>query len=277
MSERSIWDKLRAKGFTEKATAAVMGNWQAESGLCAYRLQGDFSDGWVRSIEYTARVDSGEISREQFIYNGPGGGGYGAAQWTFWSRKQGLYDFAKEKGTSIGDEQTAVDWFFEEVQQGEYRKTWDALMADGTIYDMTTVMLRNYEKPFDQSDSEATLRTGIAWGIYNKYSGTPEPSPEPTPEPQPTPEPTPKPIDTSEVTIPTLMIGDRDTYKGGDKGVAVAMLQMGLEKNGFSLGSWGVDGDFGDTTQKAVKAFQSECNLAVDGIVGHDTWQVLFQ
>lgn len=290
MSEASIWSKLRAKGLSEKATAAVMGNWQAESGLCAYRLQGDFSDGWVRSIEYTARVDSGEISREQFIYNGPGGGGYGAAQWTFWSRKQGLYDLAKSRGVSIGDEQVQIDWFYQEIQKPEYiykknnyeqYQVFKYLNMDGeSLLDMTKAVMRGYEKPHDQSDAEAAKRAKWGQDIWERNKGTtpdvdPEPTPEPTPEPEPTP--TPTPIYTCTITCPILRKGDKDTSKGGDKGVTVSMLQMGLKKNGISLGIWGVDGDFGSTTERAVKEFQSNCNLMVDGIVGQDTWQVLFQ
>lgn len=227
-------------------------------------MQGDFSDGWARSIEYTARVDSGEISKEQFIYNGPNGGGYGAAQWTFWSRKQGLYDLAKKNGTSIGDEQTAVDWFYEEVQQGEYRTTWNALMADGSIYDMTTVVLRNYEKPHDQSDSVAASRTRMAQEIYNKYSGTPEPSPDPKPDPKPTPTPS---YDTCEVTIRVL--------REGDLGRDVFLLQCGLSDMGYSVGV--PDGDFGQNTEAGLNEFKSDCGLDADGVADKSVWQIIFQ
>ena len=143
MSEQSIWNSLRYKGFSEKATAAIMGNMMAESGLIPYRIQGDFGNGYQRSLEYTTKVDNGAISREQFAYNGPGGGGYGLCQWTYYSRKLGLYDLAKKRCVSIGDEQLGIDWFYEEVQQGEYRQTWDALRSGDSIYEMTKVMLRN--------------------------------------------------------------------------------------------------------------------------------------
>ena len=104
MSKKTIWEYLKAKGFSDAATAAIMGNMEAESNCIAVRLQGDFTAGFARSNEYTAKVDSGEISREQFVYNGPGGGGYGLCQWTYWSRKAGLYDLAKEQGVSVGSE-----------------------------------------------------------------------------------------------------------------------------------------------------------------------------
>lgn len=275
MSEASIWQKLRSKGFSEKATAAIMGNMQAESGLIPYRIQGDFSYEFERSIEYTRKVDSGAISRSDFLYNGPGGGGYGLVQWTYWSRKAGLYDLAKSRGVSIGDEQLAIDWFYQEVQQSEYSKTWNALKSDGSIYDMTAVMLRNYEKPYDQSDSAAALRAGYANQIYERNAGTPTPSPEPEPSPEPSPKPEPSPsTDSCEITARIL--------KKGDKGRDVGMAQWALLNMEYDLGETGpnhdgVDGDFGKKTEDAVNSLKEAIGLATDGAIDEDVWQILFQ
>ena len=110
MTEKELWLALRRNGFNEFAAAGIMGNMRAESGLHPDRVQGDipYSD-WSRV--YTERVDNGAVSREDFIHRGPGGGGYGLCQWTFWSRKQMLYDFAKQAGVSIGDGSMQVDFF----------------------------------------------------------------------------------------------------------------------------------------------------------------------
>jgi len=37
-----------------------------------------------------------------------------------------------------------------------------------------------------------------------------------------------------------------------------------------------LDSDFGPETERAVRAFQSENGLSVDGIVGTNTWRALF-
>lgn len=264
MSEATIWQKLKAKGLSDTAVAAVMGNMKGESGLIPYRVQGDFGDGYAWSKAYTDDVDSGRISKSEFMYEGPGGGGYGLCQWTFWSRKEGLYDTAKRLGLSIGDVQVAADWFYEEIQEPQRRVVWDDLHSNKSLYDMTVSVLVNYEKPYDQSQRVRDQRTAWAQEIYDRNAGTapaPDPSPEPTPEPEP--------VYSCDITVPVL--------KKGDKGVAVAMLQKGIEKNGISLGIWGCDGDFGSATENAVKKFQQKSNLAVDGVAGHDTWQVLFQ
>ena len=58
----------------------------------------------------------------------------------------------------------------------------------------------------------------------------------------------------------------------GSKGSDVTELQKLLNNNGYNLS---VDGDFGSKTQAAVKDYQQKNGLAVDGIVGTNTWGAL--
>ena len=67
----------------------------------------------------------------------------------------------------------------------------------------------------------------------------------------------------------------KPTLKRGSKGDAVRELQEILERLGYDLGKCGVDGDFGRATEKAVKAFQKNAGVGVDGIVGAATWAAL--
>lgn len=61
----------------------------------------------------------------------------------------------------------------------------------------------------------------------------------------------------------------------GDKGQRVVQVQCMLTKRGYSVGGSGVDGEFGEDTQSAVKQFQSAKGLEVDGQVGPNTWAAL--
>ncbi|MFG1669793.1 protein kinase [Streptomyces sp. Y7] len=61
----------------------------------------------------------------------------------------------------------------------------------------------------------------------------------------------------------------------GDKGQRVVQVQCMLTKRGYSVGSSGVDGEFGTATQAAVKQFQGAKGLEVDGEVGPNTWAAL--
>lgn len=67
----------------------------------------------------------------------------------------------------------------------------------------------------------------------------------------------------------------RATIRKGSKGKEVIEAQTMLYKLGYDLGSYGIDGDFGSATQKAVKEFQSDHKLAVDGVIGPLTWDAL--
>ena len=68
---------------------------------------------------------------------------------------------------------------------------------------------------------------------------------------------------------------DKSTVRKGSKGAAVRELQTMLLKLGYSLGLCGIDGDFGKATEAAVRSFQSDNRLAVDGVAGPKTWAEL--
>ena len=65
------------------------------------------------------------------------------------------------------------------------------------------------------------------------------------------------------------------TIRKGNKGALVKKMQTMLDKLGYNLGICGVDGDYGVATEKAVKEFQRDHNLAQDGICGPKTWAAL--
>ena len=72
-------------------------------------------------------------------------------------------------------------------------------------------------------------------------------------------------------------LGDRDLKKGCE-GDDVKELQNDLLKLGYSLPKYGADGDFGSETVKAVKAFQKEYGLPVDGVINVGTdYDTLFK
>jgi peptidoglycan hydrolase-like protein with peptidoglycan-binding domain len=67
---------------------------------------------------------------------------------------------------------------------------------------------------------------------------------------------------------PRMLVGCPPTLRTGDSGEAVKLLQTEL---GLSA-----DGRFGPITTTWVSKKQADCGLHVDGIVGPDTWKVLF-
>lgn len=63
-------------------------------------------------------------------------------------------------------------------------------------------------------------------------------------------------------------------YKIGSKGEEVSKIQEKLRDKDYYRGP--IDGSFGGGTQAAVKAFQKDKKIEVDGVVGPITWKALF-
>ncbi|BAZ09802.1 peptidoglycan binding domain-containing protein [Calothrix sp. NIES-4071] len=71
---------------------------------------------------------------------------------------------------------------------------------------------------------------------------------------------------------PKISTNRLPTVEFGDSGLSVRVVQRLLASSGYSME---VDGFFGALTEVAVKAFQNQRNLVVDGIVGQNTWREL--
>jgi peptidoglycan hydrolase-like protein with peptidoglycan-binding domain len=63
--------------------------------------------------------------------------------------------------------------------------------------------------------------------------------------------------------------------KRGMRGGAVFALQALLIGYGYDLGKKGLDGSFGKATEAALKKYQHEHDLEVDGSCGRATWTSL--
>ena len=62
-----------------------------------------------------------------------------------------------------------------------------------------------------------------------------------------------------------------ELLNNGDENDRVKQLQESLIELGYDVGPWGADSIFGDKTEEAVKKFQKDFSLTVDGIVGPAT------
>lgn len=67
----------------------------------------------------------------------------------------------------------------------------------------------------------------------------------------------------------------RPTLRRGDSGGEVTYLQGLLNRMFASYSKLAVDGDFGPATESVVREVQRRSNLAVDGVVGPDTWRAM--
>ena len=182
-----IWSEMYNFIGNEYGVAGLMGNLQAESGVIPYRLQGDFSSNYYKSINYTNNVDSGAISRSEFINDQQG---YGLAQWTYFTRKDALYDmYVNGSYSSIGDVRLAVDYLKYELQNS-YPTVLSTLRNATSIREASDIVLHQFENPQQQGPDVEILREGYSVEIYNEQSGgIPWPTPPiPVPPEPPTPD-----------------------------------------------------------------------------------------
>ena len=164
MNEKKIWDYLLGKIGNAFGVAALMGNLKAESSLNPRNLQNSYEKKLgMTDDEYTHAVDSGTYTN--FVRDAAG---YGLAQWTYWSRKQNLLNFAKERGTSIGDLEMQLDFLWKEL--GSYKTVLAALKEAKSVREASDVVLTKYEKPANQSDSVKMARAKYGQTYYDKYA-----------------------------------------------------------------------------------------------------------
>jgi hypothetical protein len=64
------------------------------------------------------------------------------------------------------------------------------------------------------------------------------------------------------------------SYRRGSKGEEIVRVQRRLKELGLYQGA--IDGDFGGETELAVRRFQRQRGLGIDGTVGANTWRALF-
>ena len=162
--EKKLWDFLLAKIGNEYGVAGLMGNLYAESALRSNNLQQTYekSLGYTDDT-YTVAVDSGDYSN--FVKDSAG---YGLAQWTYWSRKQALLEYAKSVGKSICDFDMQMEFLWKELSTG-YKSTLNALKAATSVADASTYVLIHYEAPADQGETVQAKRASYGEKYYSAY------------------------------------------------------------------------------------------------------------
>lgn len=161
--DKYVWDTLNKAIGNEIGVAGLMGNLQAESGIRSNNLQNSFENKLGMSDDvYTKAVD--ENIYTNFMKDSAG---YGLAQWTYWSRKQNLLDYARTHNKSIGDLAMQVDFLIIELKQ--YKDVWSALQTAKSIKQASDVVLTKFERPKDQSDKVKEQRASYGISIFNKF------------------------------------------------------------------------------------------------------------
>lgn len=131
---KRIWDFLISKGFTEEAAAAVLGNFQQESGL---------NPSAVNSAGYS-----------------------GLAQWDPSHRLPALKQFAKKRGTSWDDLDTQLAYMMKELRGG-YSGTLKQMRSASSTNSAVSSFLAQYEGVEGDMLSQ---RQDYAQGFFKRFA-----------------------------------------------------------------------------------------------------------
>lgn len=255
---QTIYNRFRKAGYTEAAALGFLGNWQTESGCEPNRLEGDFSAYRTISKEYTAKVESGAISKHTFASDQKG---YGLAQWTFYDfstgqgRKLDLYDFWKKSGKALDDVTMQFDFALWELTH-TYTHVAREVKGNNDLWSCVDIICRKYEQPYYNNvdvryNDALNIKKQIDLGDWDHDD---ESEPEKPEEPE---------------TWPPRMIDEH--CEGFPE---IKLLQALLVCHGYTVV---IDGIFGKALKEKVEAYQRDNGLVPDGVVGNMTWGKLLE
>lgn len=197
-----------------------------------------------------------------------------------------------------------IDCFCDLLKE-QYANVWYTLVNAASVRQASDAVLLKFERPADQSERVQAYRAGLGQKWFDQFAGT---------EPQKKEESACDPQKVIAVAIAELgylekagnaQLDDKTANAGSgnftkyarDIDVNYPRFYNGA-KNGYAwcdvfldwcfITAYGYvcggriingneipDGDFGPSTDKAVRAFQKLKGLSVDGVIGKDTWTAL--
>lgn len=164
--EKQIWDFLRAEGFNDFGVAGLMGNLLAESGLRPNNMEDQYQSKLGYNDEsYTRAVDNGTYTN--FVKDAVG---YGLAQWTYWTRKQNLLNFARQNNKSIGDLDMQLHFLVKELKESFTNSVYNVLKKATSVLEASNVVLLNFERPANTSASVQATRARYGQAYYDRYA-----------------------------------------------------------------------------------------------------------
>lgn len=138
MTNKEIYERLRAAGMTAEGACGMLGNMAAESAMRPDNAQDSYG---IPDEVYVAEVDAGT---RDFIDDA----GFGLCQWTLDSRKAKLLAFAHSLETSIADPEMQVMFVIRELRdEPEYAEVRKTLYTSHDLRACTKIVMDIYENP----------------------------------------------------------------------------------------------------------------------------------
>lgn len=254
MSQLSILTALVRGGMTPIAACAMGGNMMCES-----RMQSDIAQRGMTTLtdaQYTAAANSGAID---FVHDAVG---YGLCQWTYFTRKQRLLEYAKSIGASVGDEETQVNFCLAELR-GEYPALWEYLKAAQDLYGAAARICKEYERPAVNNIAD---RANAGNALYMQYGSQLDAIAAGETETAEAPSGADSSLSWAAGESSRSLPG---TVRDGDRTPDAGYLSALLVNLGYNV-LW-------DGLRACLIDYQSKTGLDADGICGKKTWSKLLK
>lgn len=165
--KQKIYDFLLEKIHNPIGVCALMGNLYTESLLEHVCLQRTYAEKMKLSAQkYTEMFD--QVTDDEIDAFCHDGAGYGLAQWTYWSRKKGLWTYAKECGKSVGDLNVQLNYLWNEIQK--YKTVLDVITSATDLREASDIVCLKYEKPTRTEEKYLQQRAKYGQKFYDEFS-----------------------------------------------------------------------------------------------------------
>ncbi len=253
-----IAEQCRKAGMTLAGAAGVLANVAAESAFSSINVQDVFNRSLgVTDEEFVRRVDAGDTAL--FMTRDLG---FGLVQWTAQDRKEKFLAYFKQRGVSVGDFRTQVDYMILDMRTFYDKRPWNECTGSNDPYQCGYKMCKHYEICADlENASEYRGKKAKDWYTWLKeHTGEASSIPdEDTERPE---------IDDDGMIIPkTWPPRNIDEHCSGWP--EVRLLQSLLRCRGYNVLD---DGIWGSALTDKVKKFQRDNGLDADGVVGKNTY-----
>ena len=141
-----ICNTLLSSGYSENAVAGMMVNLAEEGQFMPNNMENSYENSgrFGTDEKYTSGVDDGSYTKDNFINDSIG---YGLAQWTYYTRKEKLYNSAKSNNKSIADMEIQLNYLFSEISTG-YLPTAEAISDETrSAESIAQTFCENFENP----------------------------------------------------------------------------------------------------------------------------------
>lgn len=156
---KKIYNTLMSEYKNHNGVIALMCNIKAESNFKSNNLQNSYNKKLGYTDEsYTSAVDN--YKYHNFVKDAAG---YGLCQWTYWTRKEALLNYCRRMKVSVGDLDAQLDFMINEIRG--YKKVDAAIRTGVSIREISDIIMTQYERPANQSESYKAYRASLATEI----------------------------------------------------------------------------------------------------------------